>query len=515
MDFSEYGHPSQEWLDFIFEDPDANQDGRSGNETQNASELSKKANEMRRASSLTSMQRAGLADKVHISTIQAPSRGAHTIPIRRYKATMTSASSTQTAIIYLHGGGWLFGDEQTDDFVCAKIAAETGTLVLSIIYRHTDKYKHPAQVDDAWDAFEHIRVNKQHVGLPPSGDLVAVGISAGAGLAAGIVLRDLERCAADPRQSPLISGILLSMPWLIHPDNYPDHLFKNSSVSAKVQCADTPVIPAERMRMFCDLLGADSISDRLLNIALMSEDLLQNWPRTAIIVTGMDPLRDDGLIFAKRLQSAGVLTKHSSIIMFIISPLSRCASPEKADRVTLPLSKLVRNALANKPSRSSKFLQYVSDIAHVTEDTEAQVLAYAWFRAASDNNEIPVHYLRGFEVYETIAANQITHRASTPYKAFRHAVAQEGLLERPSDLRFWRPTGIGFLTKTGPLACSASSEEEFVVIYEISPKYAQKENVLQRLRTVAQRAGGDGSALSFWVLDRGGEGDGNGVYVGE
>jgi quinol monooxygenase YgiN len=102
------------------------------------------------------------------------------------------------------------------------------------------------------------------------------------------------------------------------------------------------------------------------------------------------------------------------------------------------------------------------------------------------------------------------HRASAPYKTFRSAVAQESLLEQPSDLRFWRPTGIGFLSNgKEPIICADGSNEEFVVVYETLPKPGQKEEVLQRLRDVANDCGG---ALSFWVLERG-ESDGDGVYV--
>ena len=35
----------------------------------------------------------------------------------------------------------------------------------------------------------------------------------------------------------------------------------------------------------------------------------------------------------------------------------------------------------------------------MTYSTEPQCQAYAWFRGAGDNDSVPAHWLRGFEVY--------------------------------------------------------------------------------------------------------------------
>ncbi|OJJ07667.1 hypothetical protein ASPVEDRAFT_155461 [Aspergillus versicolor CBS 583.65] len=123
--------------------------------------------------------------------------------------------------------------------------------------------------------------------------------------------------------------------------------------------------------------------------------------------------------------------------MYIIAPLSNCASPPKRDR----------------------FLEYISKIAPITHTHEPKCHAYAWFRSAEDNDAVPHHWVRGFEVYEDIEANTVTHRASTEYKAFRAAVAEEGLLARPSDLRYWRPLS-GFLTRNIQEAAASKTQSQ-------------------------------------------------------
>lgn len=100
----------------------------------------------------------------------------------------------------------------------------------------------------------------------------------------------------------------------------------------------------------------------------------------------------------------------------------------------------------------------------------------------------------------------MTHRASSPYKAFRAAVAQEGLLERPSDLRFWIPTGIGFLGRPGTvnlMKTGHGDECQYAIVNELRPGAGMKGNTLEQLRRLACLAADTASIRSFSVLDRG------------
>jgi quinol monooxygenase YgiN len=114
--------------------------------------------------------------------------------------------------------------------------------------------------------------------------------------------------------------------------------------------------------------------------------------------------------------------------------------------------------------------------------------------------------------YEDVEANTITHRASAEYKAFRAAGGAEGLLERPSDLRFWRPSSIGFLKRSSHGHGSDIFQErhhdlgpQYIVVDEITPRSTCKDAVLERLNRMANVAEKDESVLSFWVLHRGDE----------
>lgn len=302
MDFSIYGHASSEWLSFLVDNPSAAQDGFTSNQPDQAAMLRSASNKLRSEVSARLIAEENLDQKVEITTVAATSRQHHTIPLRIYRPKYCSKVGRSGVIVYFHGGGFLLGDETTDDLVCCRIAAETDIVVVSVIYRHTDEHKHPAQVNDAWDAFQFICLNAGGLDLPIEKCLVVMGISAGCTLAASVILRELEEVRRLRVTKPVVKGALLSIPWLIHIDNFPMELFRSPEVSAKHQNADAPVIPKPRLKLFSDLLDASDVADRLLNTPLLTDTELEGWPRTVLQVAGADPLRDDGLIFAERLR---------------------------------------------------------------------------------------------------------------------------------------------------------------------------------------------------------------------
>lgn len=117
----------------------------------------------------------------------------------------------------------------------------------------------------------------------------------------------------------------------------------------------------------------------------------------------------------------------------------------------------------------TKFLNLLRNIAETTLDNEPQTTTYAWFAHAGDNDVVPAHWVRGFEMhvqthpcppsiarlinatprYETIEASAQVHRSSAAYKEMRRVAAAEGLFERPSDLRYLEPLPDGFLHREG------------------------------------------------------------------
>ncbi|KAH6970591.1 Alpha/beta hydrolase fold-3, partial [Ilyonectria sp. MPI-CAGE-AT-0026] len=190
--------------------------------------------------------------------------------------------------LYFHGGGFVFGSIHSDVAECARISTSSGMLVLSANYRHTDTHPFPAQHDDAWSALQFVLSSSPELRQVDHTRILVAGASAGANLALVTALR------AGAENIPL-AGLVLQSPWLADPALFPD----SSSAS---QHAAGPVVTAADLAWYVALLAAGTAASPLL---AADEDLLK-LPRTYVQVCGMDPLRDDGLVFCARLKEMGI-----------------------------------------------------------------------------------------------------------------------------------------------------------------------------------------------------------------
>ncbi|MEM8766803.1 MAG: alpha/beta hydrolase [Pseudomonadota bacterium] len=112
-------------------------------------------------------------------------------------------AAEDAALLYLHGGGYVFGGPDSHRDVAARLAKETKLRVLLIDYRLAPEHPFPAAVEDATTAYRFLLAE----GYPPERLLLA-GDSAGGGLAMALMvnLKDLE--LPLPRAAALIS------PWV-------------------------------------------------------------------------------------------------------------------------------------------------------------------------------------------------------------------------------------------------------------------------------------------------------------
>jgi quinol monooxygenase YgiN len=149
-----------------------------------------------------------------------------------------------------------------------------------------------------------------------------------------------------------------------------------------------------------------------------------------------------------------------------------------------------------------QFLQCLHDVAEVTHASEPEARAYAWFRSAEDNDTVPHHWVRGFEVYAKLEASTETHRASAPYKDFRTACASEKLLDRPSDLRYMEPLGLGFMTRDWePVVLQSQESQGYVVVERLKPKPGNRPQLLEAVRELSGHADAVGQGVhTFWSL---------------
>lgn len=254
----------------------------------------------------------GLSDKVSFQDYKTPIRdGAWHISVRVYRPKCNidgpSASAPLPVYLFFHGGGFIFGSEKQDEFPCSSLAVKHGMIIANANYRHTPRWTYPVQHNDAWDALEWLLGSIDGIGGDRSNVIVGE-VSAGANLAAYIVHRHqrLQR-AIDPHQSPriVIRGLVLDMPWLVHPHVYPMSL-RSQTYQSYVQCADAPVLPIERLFLFTHLLGPiPTDQSSLMHVSLAPKEL-DCMPPTVIFIAGNDPFRDEAWEFARKLNGAQI-----------------------------------------------------------------------------------------------------------------------------------------------------------------------------------------------------------------
>ena len=109
----------------------------------------------------------------------------------------SSTALPNSVLLFLHGGGFLAGTPSTEEATCTRLAKETGLLVVHVGYRLIPEWKSPTQLEDAWSARCWVLENFHALGLQSSPDLYVLGISAGAYLAAGLVIRERIVCSTS------------------------------------------------------------------------------------------------------------------------------------------------------------------------------------------------------------------------------------------------------------------------------------------------------------------------------
>lgn len=124
------------------------------------------------------------------------------VPVRVYRP-----HQAQGAIVWLHGGGLVTGDLDTEHLWAARIAATTGAVVVSVGYRLAPEHRFPAALDDVYAALVWTAEHATELGIDP-GRIAVGGHSAGGGLAAAVALR------ARDEQGPKICFQLLNEPGL-------------------------------------------------------------------------------------------------------------------------------------------------------------------------------------------------------------------------------------------------------------------------------------------------------------
>jgi acetyl esterase/lipase len=207
-----------------------------------------------------------------------------------------SAGNPGSSVLYLHGGGMIFGLEHLGrvyDLAVRDYVATSGVPMLVVDYRIAPEHPHPTPVEDCYAALRWLADNAAALGVDPA-RIGVMGDSAGGGLAAGVAL------LARDRGGPAIAQQLLIYPML----------------DDRAHAPDPQLLPFltwtydDNVTGWAALLGDSAGGDDVSPYAAPARATdLSGLPATYIDIGDLDIFRDEDIAYARRLSDAGVPTE--------------------------------------------------------------------------------------------------------------------------------------------------------------------------------------------------------------
>jgi acetyl esterase len=204
-------------------------------------------------------------------------------------------------VVFFHGGGWVAGDLDTHDRQARHLAIETGAVVVSLDYRRPPEVRFPGAFEDAFAALSDVSRRIAAFG-GNARSLGVAGDSAGGNLAAcsAIACRD--------------AGIALAGQMLVYPvtdalGGFADTA-ENARFPSRTENAEGYFLSRGVMEWFCGQYLADQADGADWRVSPLRAETLRGVAPAVVCTAWFDPLRDEGMAYAKALADAGVPTTH-------------------------------------------------------------------------------------------------------------------------------------------------------------------------------------------------------------
>ncbi len=210
------------------------------------------------------------------------------VPVRVHRAG--DVDGLRPAVVSMHGGGLVIGTYDTDDALFDAWCPRFGIVGVSVEYRLAPESPYPGPLDDCYAALQWTHEHAEELGIDR--DRIGLrGISAGAGLAAGLAL-----LARDRGEVP-VAFQLLDAPML-----------DDRQVTPSSQ-VDGLLVWSRQANTFGwraylgDRFGTDDVPEYAA--AARAVDLSE-LPPAFVSVGAIDGFRDEAVDYAQRLNQAGV-----------------------------------------------------------------------------------------------------------------------------------------------------------------------------------------------------------------
>lgn len=209
----------------------------------------------------------------------------------RLRIHRPSSNPSLPALVYLHGGGWVYFSLDTHDRLMREIASRARRVVVGVEYALAPEARFPVALEQTVAAWQWLHSQAPLRGIDVA--RIALGgdsVGANLALATALVLRN-SGVAPD--------AVLMSY-----------GVFSDDEDGKSFADFDGPqyALGRDEMRSFWHAyLHRDA--DRHNPLAMPMKAELHNLPRCCLVVAECDVLRDGSLAMADRLRAAGVPTR--------------------------------------------------------------------------------------------------------------------------------------------------------------------------------------------------------------
>jgi acetyl esterase len=254
--------------------------------------------------------------------------GGRRVPIRLYHPH-TAPGGTVAAYIHAHGGGFVVGDLDMADTVCRTICRDAGVAVVSVDYGLAPEHKFPHGLEDVIAMTRWVAANGAGLGIDP-GRLAIGGDSAGGNLAAVTSLALVGELGSALRYQVLV---------------YPVTDLTCSEPSYRDLGTGYPLTEA-RMRAYIGMYLTDAAQVTDGRASPLLAPSLEGQPPALVILAGLDPLRDEGAAYARRLTEAGTAAEVVEVPDHPHGFLGWTRDADAARRMLTLIAERLKNALA-------------------------------------------------------------------------------------------------------------------------------------------------------------------------
>jgi acetyl esterase len=207
------------------------------------------------------------------------------IPVRIYRPLPGNAPLP--VLVFVHGGGYVLGSNDTHDRVMRLLALKSGAAVLGVDYRLAPEHRFPAQLEETAAVLDWLEAQAASVELD-RGRVALGGDSAGAHISLGVALQRKGR-------APALKALILY---------YGAFGLADSESRRRFGVAESGLSRKDLAFYEASYLGGPvPLGDPRYDC--LAGDL-SGLPPAYILACELDPLLDDSLALAKGLAAAGV-----------------------------------------------------------------------------------------------------------------------------------------------------------------------------------------------------------------